>query len=73
MPDYTLKIYRREDPRTSPGRLVGSFAFVADDNEAAIAHAEATYAGELADCDYAFIGGQHGRIVWELARDGRPS
>jgi hypothetical protein len=72
MADYMLKLYRRQDPRTSPGKLVGSFAFVADGNEAAIAHAEAKYADELADCDYAFISAQHGRIVWELAREGRP-
>jgi hypothetical protein len=72
MADYTLKLYRRQQPRSSPGRLVGSFTFVADDHEAAIAHAEATYADELAGCDYALISGQHGRVVWERAREGRP-
>jgi hypothetical protein len=65
MPVYTLKLYRRQEPHASPGKLVGSFSFTAPDHAAAVTSAMIEYAAALADCDYAFIGGPHGRRVWE--------
>ena len=62
---YTLKLYRRQDPHSSPGALIGRYDFSAAGNAEAIEHATAAYATALADCDHAVIGGLHGRIVWE--------
>jgi hypothetical protein len=68
MADYTLKLYRRPDPDVSPGQLIGRYAFSADGNAEAVEHAKMTFAGALKSCDYAFIGGMHGRVVWEKGR-----
>ena len=68
MADYTLKLYRRPDPDTSPGRLIGRYAFSADGNAEAIAHATSSFASAITNCDYAIIGGLHGRVVWEKGR-----
>jgi hypothetical protein len=71
MADYILKLYRRQQRHTSPGALIGSYACVAEDSAAAITSLTTDHAGVIADCDYAFIAGPHGRIVWEYgsARD----
>jgi hypothetical protein len=68
MGDYTLKLYRRNSPRTYPGMLIGEFVIVADDADTAIGRATTDYAAQLAECDHAFIRGSHGRIVWEFDR-----
>jgi hypothetical protein len=65
MARYTLKIYRREDPKSRPGKLIGEFDLDAVDPAGAIFHARANFADILSGADYAFIAGQHGRIVWE--------
>jgi len=68
MADYRLKLYRRQHPKETPGTLIGNFTLAADSAEEAILRAQADYADYLAECDHAFIGGPHGRIVWELDR-----
>jgi hypothetical protein len=69
MADYTLKLYRRSDPHDSPGQLIGKYAFSADGSAEAVEHATTTFAGALRNCDYALIGGMHGRVVWEKGRN----
>jgi hypothetical protein len=68
MADYTLKLYRRQDPGDAPGKLIGKFAFSAGNNAEAILHAQTSFERPLAGCDYAIIGGLHGRVVWEKGR-----
>lgn len=67
MADYTLKLYR-DDSNTSPGKLIGKYAFAAADNTEAILHATTSFAPALRKCDYAIIGGMHGRVVWEKGK-----
>ena len=65
MADYTLKLYRRQQPHSSPGALIGTYACAADDSAAAVASLTTDHAAAIAGCDYAFVAGPHGRIVWE--------
>jgi hypothetical protein len=69
MADYTLKLYRRQQPHTSPGALVGTYACAADNSAAAIASLTTDHAEAIAQSDYAFIAGPHGRIVWEYGSE----
>ena len=72
MTDFTLKLYHRDEPHTSPGRLVGQITLFADDSETATARALHDFASVIAAADYAFIQGPHGRIVWERSAEGGP-
>jgi hypothetical protein len=69
MANYTLKLYRRQQPHTSPGALIGSYACDVADGAAAIASLTTDHADAIAGCDYAFIAGPHGRIVWEYGSE----
>jgi len=68
MANYTLKLYRRPDPDSSPGQLIGRYAFSADGNPEAVDHATTSFVKAITDSDYAVIGGLNGRIVWEKGR-----
>jgi hypothetical protein len=74
MADYRLKLYRRLQRHTTPGALVGAFSVEAEDSAAAISRLAADHADAIAGCDFAFIAGPHGRIVWEYggSRDSDP-
>jgi hypothetical protein len=69
MASYKLKVYRRENPNSWPGKLIGEFGLDAADPDEAASRASQEFADTLAQADYAFIAGEHGRIVWE--RGGR--
>ena len=71
MGDYTLKLYRRNSPRTYPGMLIGEFVIVADDADTAIGRATTDYAAqlwesEMSDCT---AEADHRQIVLEYRRE----
>ena len=61
--EYMLKLYGPPRDGTTIREGIGTFNFIAEGHEVAIAFAEAEYAERLAESDYAYLENAGGRPI----------
>jgi hypothetical protein len=62
---YALKLYGPAVGGSTVRNGIGEIPFMANGDLAAIAHTKDAYAERLADCGYAMLLDEHGKLVWE--------